>query len=237
MKSEAYVSRDNLYSPKKFSLILAWVRRRVLISISVDYLKFTCHFFFQQENPNGKELLREPDQNGMDECSVNGANVHLKAPSPIENQENQTHEVEEKDSHSQTPQAVHSTGEIEGSHHPIAQAFVTEQASEVMYMDQEPSTHGKITMDETTSVEASIQDHSTCKQVMQGISAPGSCKLIEGENNSTLPSSEVAPGCSSFGSDGDLLEFDCLLDCTDSQLVSLDSSSTNQPPYQKLDSR
>ena len=53
----------------------------------------------------------------------------------------------------------------------------------------------------------------------------------------SVPSSiELVQGLVSCGSDAGISELDCLMDCTDSQLICLDSSA-DQPPHQILETQ
>jgi len=185
--------------------------------------------FFQQAKTDDKELTREPDHNRIDERFVNDANVCLQNPQLLQDQKaNQT-------DHSQppAPKIVQSTKEEESTCREEAEPFDSDQASEID-MHQESSTCKDITMDQTVMcVESPVNNIPTSKQMMQKVTKPKPHKALEEKKHPVL-STEMAPGCSSFGSDGDsgdILEFDCLMDCTDSQLVCLDSSTDQLPHY------
>lgn len=190
-----------------------------------------------QGTPDGIELARKPDQNELEEWSTKGANMSLKIAHLLEDKkENQANKVEETQIQPSAPKTALSIKELERSHQEEPQSLGTAHTSE-LYTDQESSSVRRQIIMDQTCMESSAQGSSTsCKQIMLGVTEPQSNKPVAGENNSVLQSSELAQGCSSFSTDGDILEFDCLMDCTDSQLVGLDSS-TDQPPHQNLDTR
>lgn len=97
----------------------------------------------------------------------------------------------------------------------------TAQASDI-WVDQEPITHEQITMDKTvTRTETPLQSESFCKYQVETVEPHQSVEDEITENQS----SKLEAGCSLFGFDGDIMEFDSLMDCTDSQLVHVDDSS------------
>ena len=150
--------------------------------------------------------------------------------------ENQANKVEETDTQPSAPQTALSITELERSYQEEAPSLGPAHTSE-LYTDQESSSVSRQIIMDQTCMESSAQGSSTsCQQIMLGVTQPQSNKPVAGENNPVLQSSELAQGCSSFSTDGDILEFDCLMDCTDSQLVGLDSS-TGQRPHQNLDTR
>ena len=181
-------------------------------------------FVFKQTNPDHKELAGRPGQNGIDKCLT--SIVCLKTPHHLEDEkENQTNRLEENINISSASERG-CTRETKELHQEEAQPFVAGKACE-KYRDQETSTCKGVDQTVATNVESSLQDSPTCKQIVQ---------IVQGEDHSALPSVEQVPGCYSFGSQGDILELDCVMDCTDSQLVHLDSSP-DQPPYDKLHTR
>lgn len=100
----------------------------------------------------------------------------------------------------------------------------TSQASDVL-VDQEPIIHRQITMDKT--VTHPLQSESFCKHKMETVKLVQTVEDEITENQS----SSVEAGCSLFGFEGDMMEFDSLMDCTDSQLVRVhDSSDENLLP-------
>ena len=111
----------------------------------------------------------------------------------------------------------------------------TVQASDV-YVDQEPIAHEQIKMDTTiTHVEFPLQSESFCKPKMETVELDQTMEDEITENQS----SKVDAVCSLFGFDGDIMEFDSLMDCTDSQLVKVQDSSEENllPDSHKHDSR
>ena len=118
---------------------------------------------------------------------------------------------EMNDSCQESPQLLKTTG-------------CTSQASDVL-VDQEPIIHRQITMDKT--VTHPLQSESFCKHNME------TGKLVQTVEDEITEnqSSSVEAGCSLFGFEGDMMEFDSLMDCTDSQLVRVhDSSDENLLP-------
>ena len=186
---------------------------------------------------DGIELARKPDQNELEEWSTKGANTSLKTAHLFEDKKkNQANTVEETQTQPSAPKTALSIRELKRSHQEEPQSLGIAHTSE-LHTDQESSSVRRQIIMDQTCMESSAQGSSTsCKQIMLGVTEPQSNKPVAGENNSVLQSSELAQGCSSFSTDGDILEFDCLMDCTDSQLVGLDSS-TDQPPHQNLDTR
>lgn len=101
----------------------------------------------------------------------------------------------------------------------------TVQASDV-YVDEEPITHKQIKMDTTvTYVESLLQSGSFCKPKMETFDLDQTVEDEVTENQS----SKVEAGCPLFGFDGDIMEFDSSMDCTDSQLVNVQDSSYENP--------
>lgn len=87
--------------------------------------------------------------------------------------------------------------------------------------------------DKPTHMQSSVQASPiTYTEMMHDTTEPESQKAVDEEKQSALSSSQFTQECSLLGSVGDILEFDCLMDCTDSQLVCLDSPveqlATNQ---------
>ena len=118
---------------------------------------------------------------------------------------------EMNDSCQESPQVLKTTG-------------CTSQASDVL-VDQEPITHRQITMDKT--VTHPLQSESFCKHKMETVKLVQTVEDEITENQS----SSVEAGCSLFGFEGDMMEFDSLMECTDSQLVRVhDSSDENLLP-------
>ena len=110
----------------------------------------------------------------------------------------------------------------------------TTQASE-FWVDQEPTTHEQITMDKTVTCAVSpLQSESFCKDMAETVEVH---QTVEDEITKNQ-SSKVEAGCSLFGFDGDM-EFESLMDCTDSQLVHVDHSSNENlhPESYKHDAR
>ena len=111
----------------------------------------------------------------------------------------------------------------------------TAQAS-VVCVDQGPVTHGLLTMDKTvTCTKSLLHSESFCKHDMETVEQDQKMENEIAENQS----SKVEAGCSLFGFDSDILEFDSLMDCTDSQLVHVDDSSDENllPESHKHDAR
>ena len=111
----------------------------------------------------------------------------------------------------------------------------TVQASDVC-VDQDSITHEQIKMDTTVTYEESLlQSESICKPKMQTVELD---QTVEDEitDNQT---SQVEAECSLFGFDGDIMEFDSSMDCTDSQLVNVQDSSYENvlPGSYKRDTR
>lgn len=101
----------------------------------------------------------------------------------------------------------------------------TAQASDAL-VDQEPCIiYEQITMDKT--VTHPLQSESFCKHKMETVKL---VQIVEDEITENQ-SSSVEAGYSLFGFEGDIMEFDSLMDCTDSQLVRVhDSSDENLLP-------
>jgi len=119
---------------------------------------------------------------------------------------------EMNDSCQESPEVLKTTG-------------CTAQASDAL-LDQEPCiVYEQIRMDKT--VTHPLQSESFCKHKMETVKL---VQIVEDEiteNQSSL----VEAGCSLFGFEGDIMEFDSLMDCTDSQLVRVqDSSDENLLP-------
>lgn len=111
----------------------------------------------------------------------------------------------------------------------------TAQASD-FWVDQEPMTHEQITMDKTvTCAELPLQSESSCKHK----SETGEVHQTVADEITENLSSKVEAGCFLFGFDADIMEFDSLMDCTDSQLVHVDDSSNENlhPESHKRDAR
>ena len=111
----------------------------------------------------------------------------------------------------------------------------TAQASD-FWVDQEPVTHEQITIDKTvTCAESPLQSESVCEHKAETVEVHQGVEDQITENQS----SKVEAGCSLFGFDGDIMEFDSLMDCTDSQLVHVDDSSNENllPESHRHDAR
>ena len=132
--------------------------------------------------------------------------------------EHKNDELDKKMDHSVV--VVDVNGSCKGSSQPLAQGLD-------ISMDQEPITYGEKTTDQTvTCTKSTLQNESVCKQMI-----PGTIELhktVEGKTTENQ-SSNLEAGCSTFGFDGDIMEFDCLMDCTDSQLVHVDEFSDETP--------
>lgn len=109
-----------------------------------------------------------------------------------------------------------------------SQPLNTTQALDIG-MDQEPIISGEITIDQTvTCTESTLKNESVCKQMTLGNTELDT--TVEGKTQTTEDrSSKLEVGCSIFGFDGEIMEFDCLMDCTDSQLVHVDEFSDEKP--------
>ena len=92
--------------------------------------------------------------------------------------------------------------------------------------------------DKATHMQSSVQASPiTYTETMHDTTEPECQKAVEEEKHSALSSSQSAQECSLFGTVGDILEFDCLMDCTDSQLVCLDSSVDQPATNQNTETR
>ena len=195
--------------------------------------------FFQQGNPDQIELARQPNQDELEEWSSKGADKCFRTSHLFEDKtENQANNVEETQTQPSSPKTALSRPirELEDSHQEEPKSLGTAH-TEIYTYQESSSVSRQIKMDQACT-QSSVQGSSTtCKQIILGVTEPQLNKPVKVENNLVLQSSELAQGCCSpFSTDGDILEFDCLMDCTDSQLVDLDSSA-DQPPHQNLGTR
>lgn len=98
------------------------------------------------------------------------------------------------------------------------------------------STHEseEVEIDKITCKEQSLQERTTFSIEMMTSNAPDSQTQLNELKYSSPLSTEPVEQLPSFNNDADILELDCMMDCTDSQLVCLDSSA-EQSPHQNFD--
>ena len=80
----------------------------------------------------------------------------------------------------------------------------------------------------------SLQERPTFSIEIMASNTPDSQMQLDEVKYSSPLSSEPVEQILSCNNDADILELDCMMDCTDSQLVCLDSSA-EQPPNQNWD--
>lgn len=89
-------------------------------------------------------------------------------------------------------------------------------------------------MDKINCKEQSLQGRPTFSIEMMASNAPDSQMQLDEVKYSSPLSIEPVEQLPACNNDADILELDCMMDCTDSQLIYLDSSA-EQPPNQNLD--
>lgn len=181
---------------------------------------------FQQENPDVEALLRKPKRKESDlEDSAYGCSKALVYSRKVSEKEHKNDELCE----TMDRVLVVETG--------ITKKFNGSCQESDICMNENPVIPGEIMIDQTeTCTEPTFQNEPLCKQVMPGITELH--ETVEGKSTENK-SSKPEAGCSIFGFDDDIMEYDCLMDCTDSQLVHVDESldETPLPASQKHDAR
>lgn len=169
-------------------------------------------------------------QNGRDMC--HSSSECLETPDNIHEEDKTKHHVDE------TEDGTHCTDPKAGLRREIqveeSQPSDAETALEI-YAYQETNT---------SSVKKGHTVPTGSELSTSNLQCSSPCKETEGrltyseQGRSAFPSCDQPPVCSSLGSEDEILEFDCLMamDCTDSQLVSLESFP-DQPSCHKQDTR
>lgn len=167
-------------------------------------------------------MTRSPKRKEIDEYLVDSA-ITCSKPLPLQVEQKKYAQLGDQIS-------VVQTGDMDGTCQESLRPLFTTQASEMCMDQEEPCTYEEKPMDQTvTCTKSTLQNESICKQkIPVGIESK-SHKAMDGEV-CEHQSSKLEAGCTSFCSDGDILEFDCLMDCTDSQLVHVDDRSSDDKP-------
>lgn len=118
-----------------------------------------------------------------------------------------------------------------GSNLESSQPLCTTQVSDVSFQ-QEPGKCQQVTVDQTVTVTKSIVQNE-CKQVILETEEAESPEKLDSKITENQMS-KLEGGCSLYSSDDDILEFDCLMDCTDSQLVHVDELLDDKPALPSL---
>lgn len=162
-------------------------------------------------------------QNGRDMCHTRSE--CLETPNNEEDKNKHRADETEDGTHRTDPKAGLG-GEIEESRPSNAQT-----ALEIFAYQETNTSSIRKGHTLTTGSESSLQCSSPCKETEGRLTDSEQCR-------SALPSCDQPPVCSSLGSEREISELDCLMamDCTDSQLVGLESSP-DQPSCHKLDAR
>ncbi|XP_078381181.1 uncharacterized protein LOC144663943 isoform X2 [Oculina patagonica] len=187
------------------------------------------------ENPGAGESTRKRKRKESDlEDSANACSKPQYSPKVGEREHKDYVLDENMDDNSVV--VTGTTTEMNESCQGSSQPLNTAQTLDIC-MDQEPIISGEITIDQTvTCTKSTCQNQSACKQM-----TPGKTELVKtvGGKTTENQSSKLEAGCSIFSFDGDIMEFDCLMDCTDSQLVHVDEFSDEKPlpESQKHDAR
>lgn len=165
-------------------------------------------------------------QNGRDLCHTSSENcLHLETPDNEEDKNTHHADETEDGTHCTDPKAGLGR-EIEDSQPSDAQT-----ALEILAYQENNTSSIREGQTVPTGSESSLQCSSPCKETEGRLTDSEQCR-------SAFSSCDQPPVCSSFGSEGEISEFDRLMamDCTDSQLVGLESS-LDQPSCHKLDTR
>ena len=164
-------------------------------------------------------------------CHQNGRDMCLTSSECLETPDNE----EDKNKHhaDETEDGSHCTDPKAGLGREIEESQPSNAQTALEIFAYQETNTSSIREGHTvpTGSESSLQCSSPCKETEGRFTDSQQCR-------SALPSCDQRPVCSSFGSEGEISEFDCLMamDCTDSQLVGLESSP-DQPSCHKLDAR
>lgn len=159
-------------------------------------------------------------------CHTSSENcLHLETPDSEEDKN--THHADE------TENGTHCTDPKAGLEREIEESQPSDAQTALEILAYQENNTSSIREGQTvpTGSESSLQYSSPCKETEGRLTDSEQCR-------SAFPSCDQPPVCFSFGSEGEISEFDCLMamDCTDSQLVGLESSH-DQPSCHKLDTR
>ena len=192
---------------------------------------------FQQENPDVEALSRQTKrkESDLEDSAYGFSNVLAYSPKVVEKEHKNDDVCETMDHVLVVETGI--TKEFNGSCPETSPPLNTAQAPDIC-MNEALVIHGENMIDQTeTCTKSTFQDEPLCKQVMSGITELH--ETVEGKSTENQ-SSKLEAGCSIFGfDDDDIMEYDCLMDCTDSQLVHVDESLDEKPlpASQKHDSR